>query len=76
MESNSPILEEHFIIPIESNTLHLLETIVSNIEIPAKHFIIVLAKLMYYSPNLITIKNYINHKGLNPSTIIMAKHTL
>jgi hypothetical protein len=76
LESYSPILAEHFMIPIERHTLHLSETIVSNIAIPAKHFIVVLAKLMYYLPNSITIKNYINHKEFNPSTIIMAKHTL
>jgi hypothetical protein len=76
LESNRPDFTEHFIVPIEINVPRLSEIIVANIEIPAKHFIVVLAKLMYYSPNSITIKNYINHKELNPSTIIMAKHTL
>lgn len=76
LESNRPNFTEHFIVPIEMNVPRLSETIVANIEIPASHFIVVIAKLMFYKPNEITIKNYVNHSELNPSTIIMAKHTL
>jgi len=67
-----PIIEAHFLLPIDKSTPILPETSWSSPVIPADYFVMVTAKLMFSETNKFTVKNYINNKELNPACVLFA----
>ena len=68
---NQTVDVTHFtVLPITKSSTPTTETIWTCPSLPSGYFILVCAKLMYYTPNVITTRNYLNSKSLNPSSIV------
>jgi len=75
LKPNTALIDDYFLVPIPNTTTIIPATVWSSIALPESHFVLVTAKMMYYSNDKFTVKNYINTKALSPSTILLAKHT-
>jgi hypothetical protein len=75
LKHNTAIVDDYFLVPIANNTTIIPATVWTSIILPESHFVLVTAKIMYYNNDKFTVKNYINSKEMNPSTILLAKHT-
>jgi len=71
-DQSKPVVEAHFILPIDRSTPLQAETIWTSPVLPAEYFVLVTAKLMYFTTNKFTVKNYINSKELSPACVIFA----
>jgi hypothetical protein len=75
LKYNTAVVDDYFIVPMTNNAALIPATVWASIILPESHFVLVNAKIMYYNNDKFTVKNYINSKAMNPSTILMAKHT-
>lgn len=75
LKHTTPIVEDYLVVPIANNTTIVPETIWTSLILPENRFVLVTAKIMYYDNHKFTGKSYINSKEMNPSTILLAKHT-
>ena len=75
LKPNTAVIDDYFLVPIPNATTIIPETVWTSIAFPESHFVLVTAKIMYYNNDKFTVKNYINSKAMNPSTILLAKHT-
>ena len=63
----------HFtVLPIAKINTPIPETTWTSPILPVGYFVVVCSKLLYYTPNAITTRNYLNSKTLNPSSIVFA----
>lgn len=63
----------HFtVLPITNTNTPMPEMVWTSPALPSGYFVLVCAKLMYYTPNAITTRNYLNSIMLNPSSIAFA----
>jgi len=69
------VVEAFFTLPIMRNVAIGQETIWTSPPLPEHHLAVVAAKLLYYSANKFTGKNYSNSKTLNPATIVFCEGT-
>ncbi len=69
---NTPVFDAYFSIQIDRNAVLQPEIIWTSPTVPEGHFILVVAKLMYYTNNKFTGKNYINTKELSPAKVLYA----
>lgn len=70
--SNAPITEAFVTIPINRAASVHPETSWTSPVLPDNHLVVVSAKIMYYTYNKFTGKNYLNNKQLCPSMILFA----
>jgi hypothetical protein len=75
LKYNTAVVDDYFIVPMTNNATLIPATVWTSLILPESHFVLVTAKIMYYNNDKFTVKNYINSKAMNPSTILMAKHT-
>ena len=66
-------VEASFVLPLEKNTTLANETVWTSPPIPENYFMVVTAKLLFYTPNKFMGKNYLNSKTLNPSSIVFCE---
>lgn len=72
-ESDAPAVEASFILPLEKNAVLSHETVWTSPQIPENYFMVVTAKLLFYTPNKFMGKNYLNSKTLNPAGIVFCE---
>lgn len=72
-EYNTTTVEASFVLPLEKNTVLPHQTVWTGPPIPENYFILVAAKLLFYTPNKFMGKNYLNSKTLNPAGIVFCK---
>lgn len=70
--ANAPITEAFVTIPINRVATVQPETIWTSPVLPDNHLVVVSAKLLYYTHNKFTGKNYLNTTQLSPSMILFA----
>ena len=70
--ANAPITEAFVTIPIDRAAIVLPETSWTSPVLPDNHLVVVSAKLLYYTHNKFTGKNYLNNAQLSPSMILFA----
>ena len=75
LKYNTAVVDDYFLVPMTNNASKIPATVWTSIVLPESHFVLVSAKMMYYNNDKFTVKNYINSKAMNPSTILLAKHT-
>jgi len=66
-------VDASFILPLEKNAVIPQETVWTSPPIPEHYFMVVAAKLLFYTPNKFTGKNYLNSKTLNPASIMFCE---
>lgn len=60
-------------IPIEKNMSIPTATVWTTPTLPNNYFILTSAKLLFYNPNPLTVRNYLNSKTFSPAMVVMAK---
>jgi len=75
LKYNTAAVDDYFLVPMTNNAAVIPATVWTSIVLPESHFVLVTAKMMYYHNDKFTVKNYINNKAMNPSTMLLAKHT-
>jgi hypothetical protein len=75
LEPNTAAIETYFIVPIERQTNLIAAIDWTSLAFPTDYFVLVSAKLMYFTSNKFTEKNYVNSKELSPACVLMAAHT-
>lgn len=74
-DQTAPITEDHFILPIHKNTPLQATTLWTSPVLPENYFVLVTAKLLFYTTNTFTVKNYINSKEMSPAIVVLAAKT-
>jgi hypothetical protein len=74
-KDNPTQLAFHNVIEISQDETLSAQTLLHTTPIPAGHFVLVTAKLLFHNPNPLTETNYLNTKELSPSMIVMAGAT-
>ncbi|RZK12667.1 MAG: hypothetical protein EOO46_02275 [Flavobacterium sp.] len=72
-EDPTKAVEAFFTLPIQKNTPLITATEWTSPPIPENFFVVVTAKLLFYTPNKFTEKNYWNSKTLNPAGLIFCE---
>jgi len=75
LKYNTAVVDDYFLVPLTNKTTLIPATVWASLILPENHFVLVTAKMMYYNNDKFTVKNYINSKAMNPSTILLATHT-
>lgn len=70
---SAKIVEASFVVPLKKNTTLQNETVWTSPPIPENYFMVVVAKLLFYTPDKFMGKNYLNSKTLNPASIVFCK---
>ncbi len=71
-DGHSVVIDDYFVLPIDKKTPQLSPTTFNSIVLPEDYFVLVSAKLLYYTNNKFTVKNYCNNKALNPAMVVWA----
>lgn len=69
-EDPKKTVEAFFMLPLQKNAPLTHETLWTSPAIPENYFMVVTAKLLFYSSNKFTTKNYWNSKTLNPAMVV------
>ena len=72
-DTNTPYTDGFTLLSLEKSEGTLSETVWIGPVIPAGHLVLVCAKLLFYTTNKFTEKNYVNSKECNPAQVIMAR---
>jgi hypothetical protein len=75
LKYNTAVVDDYILVPLTNNNTLIPATVWTSLILPESHFVLVTAKIMYYNNDKFTVKNYINSKAMNPSTILLATHT-
>jgi len=65
----------HSILALNKNTSVPAQTLVTTTPLPEGYFALASAKLLYFTPNLLTESNYLNTKTLSPAMVVLATAT-
>jgi hypothetical protein len=72
-EVNSAHLRFHSIIDINKNDVVPAQTLLATTAIPAGHFVLVAAKLLFYKPDSLTGTRDLNTETLSPAMVVLAE---
>lgn len=65
----------HTLLAIDKRTPWPTATVWETQPLPENYFVLAAAKLLYYTPNPLTQRNYLNSKSLSPAIVILAEPT-
>lgn len=72
LEYNQPLTDARFRLPIALNTSLVPETLWNTSALPSGQWVIVVAKLFYYSVNPFTERKYHNSKKMSPAMVLFS----